>query len=446
MHLKLLRALRYLVWLPLLAGLLRAQEATDSGTSAVTTVDPASANAAAAAVASGVVNPMRQTDFIEHLVDFSLEAFGIKNESGVNTWQHFTIAAFLLLASYIFRKAFTRLVFGGLKRLSARTETTLDDELFDALEKPVAVFIAVVGAVMSVKVLKLSVEADLARIYLQKIAFSVVIIWFLISALNTILDHLQGVAKQKQMNVAAFMPWIKKTVISLIVIFGALMAAQQLGADVKAFLAGLGIGGLAFALAAQDTLANVFGSVVVAVDQPFRVGDYVRVGAFEGTVEDIGLRSTKLRAPARSMIVIPNKTVAAEAINNLSRMPQRRVDQTIGLTYEATPEKLEALLADIRGLLVGNPDVAQDFIAVHFLNYGAFSLDLQIIYFTANPDIRASFALREKINFAIMRAVQARGCSFAYPTQTIEFGGEVAKRLGRAVGGGVEPMPPQIKG
>jgi MscS family membrane protein len=425
MHMKLLRGLRYLIWLPVLAGLVYAQE---SGGSAAT--DTAALNTTAgAAVASGAVDPVRQADFIEHLVDFSLEAFGIKNASGQNTWQHYAVAVFLFVAGYAFRKFFTRIVFGGLKRLSARTETTLDDELFAALERPVAAFIAVFGAVLSVKVLKLSIEADTARIYLQKVAFAVVIIWLLISALNTVLDHLQAIAKQKQMNVAAFMPWIKKTVISLIVIFGALMAAQQLGADVKAFLAGLGIGGLAFALAAQDTLANVFGSVVVAVDQPFRVGDYVQVGANQGTVEDIGLRSTKIRTPGRSLVVIPNKTVASDVINNFTRMPQRRVDQTIGLTYDTPADKLELIIEDIRGLLVGNPDVAQDFIAVHFLNYGAFSLDIQITYFTANPEVRQSFALREKINFAIMRAVQARGCSFAFPTQTVEFAGEVAKRI-----------------
>jgi MscS family membrane protein len=439
MHMKLFRRLCHLVWLPVLAGVLWAQEAGNASSAH----DAANATTAAAAVASTVAVPAaRQPDLIEHLVDFSLEAFGIKNASGMNTWQHYTIAALLLAASYLFRKAFTRLVFGGLKRLSKQTETTLDDELFEALERPVAAFIAIFGAVLSVKVLKLSVEADTARVYLQQVAFAVVVIWFLISAINTVLDHLQGIAKQKQMNVAAFMPWIKKTVISLIVIFGALIAAQQLGADVKAFLAGLGIGGLAFALAAQDTLANVFGSVVVAVDQPFRVGDYVRIGAHEGAVEDIGLRSTKLRTPQRTMIVIPNKTVASEAVNNFSRMPQRRVDQTIGLTYDTTPEKLEAVLADIRGLLAGNPDVAQDFIAVNFINYGAFSLDIQIIYFAANPDARRTFVLREKINLAIMRIVQARGCGFAFPTQTIEFAGEVAKRM--AAGGGA--ATPQVKG
>src|SRR5207253_5245 len=124
------------------------------------------------------------------------------------------------------------------------------------------------------------------------------------------------IARTKQMGIAAFMPWIKKTLVSLFVVVGVLLTAQSLGADVQAFLAGLGIGGLAFALAAQDTIANLFGSVVVAIDQPFKIGEIVKIGAHQGTVEDIGLRSTKIRLLDRSLVVIPNKSVASEAVIN----------------------------------------------------------------------------------------------------------------------------------
>lgn len=402
---------------------LRAQ----SGAAETAATDPTVQ--AVAAVAADAVPAQRQPDFIEHLVDLALAAFNIHNGSAVNTWQHYVIAAFILVAFYVFRRGFTKLVFGGLKRLSARTETTLDDELFAALERPVGAFIALFGAVMAVKVLKLSVEADQARVYLQTVAFAVATLWLFINAFNTILDHLHAEAKRKDLSVAAFMPWIKKTLIAMILVFGVLLVAQRLGADVKAFLAGLGIGGLAFALAAQDTLANMFGSVVVAVDQPFRIGEFVQIGAHQGTVEDIGLRSTKLRTPARTLIAIPNKTVAGEAINNFSRMPQRRVDQMIGLTYSAKSTQIEGLLAEIRNLLKNDGDVHQDFIAVNFLNYGAFSLDIQIIYFTANPDVTKSFATRERINLAIMRLVETHGLNFAFPTQTIELSGDIAERM-----------------
>ncbi|MCX6937676.1 MAG: mechanosensitive ion channel family protein [Verrucomicrobia bacterium] len=398
---------------------LRAQDtAADAANSASTQ--------AAAALASGAAKPAAP-DFVEHLVDLALAVFGVKSSG--NTWQHWAIAGLITVLFYVLRKVVANFVFGFFKRVTARTETTLDDELIVAWQNPVAAIIAVLGTVIAIKVLKLSPEADAAFVYLKTIAFAVVGLWFFINTLSSILDHLHEAAKTKGAAVAAFMPWIKKTVIALFLIFGVLIAAQSLGADVKAFLAGLGIGGLAFALAAQDTLANVFGSVVVAVDQPFRIGEFVQIGAHQGTVEDIGLRSTKLRTPQRSLIVIPNKTVASDAINNFSRMPQRRVDQTIGLTYSAKSHQIEGLLEEIRALLKNDPAVHQDFITVNFLNYGAFSLDIQIIYFAADPDARKTFDLRERINLAIMRMVEERGLNFAFPTQTIEFSGPIAERL-----------------
>lgn len=433
-----IRGLYRWVWPLLLTGALWAQEAVPAATSAgAGAADPSVAtNAAAAAVATGVATP-KTPDFVEHLVDLVLGLFGV--ETAGNTWQHWVIAGFITVVFYVLRKVGARLAFGGFKKVTARTKTTMDDELIAVWQRPVAVFIAVLGAILALKVLKLTPQADEAVYYFRTIALSVVALWFFISTVSCVLDHLEAAAKKKGTAVAAFMPWIKKAVITLILVFGVLVAAQSLGADVKAFLAGLGIGGLAFALAAQDTLANMFGSVVVAVDQPFRVGEFVAIGSLQGTVEDIGLRSTKLRTPQRTLIIIPNKTVAQEAITNFSRMPQRRVEQTLGLTYDTGVEKLEAVIADIRALLTGDADVAQDFMAVNFTNYGAFSLDIQVIYFTANPDLRHSFAVRERINLAIMRIVQARGCGFAFPTQTIELAGDVAKLLaaGRERGRGV---------
>jgi MscS family membrane protein len=165
------------------------------------------------------------------------------------------------------------------------------------------------------------------------------------------------------------------------------------------------------------------------MDRPFRVGEYVSIGSAEGTVEDIGLRSTKLRTAARTEITIPNKMVANEIVTNFSRMPQRRVDQKIGLTYATTPDQMQALLEDVRGILRADPDVHPDFIAVHFAGYGESSLDIQIAYFAANPDWRKHMELRERINLRIMRAVAARGLSFAFPTQTLHVEDAVARKL-----------------
>lgn len=371
---------------------------------------------AAAAVASGRAAP-RTPDFLEAIVDGALRLFDVKSSG--NTTTHYVVAALLLVLAFVLRRIVTIFIFGFFRRLAARTKTTLDDKLFPALESPVAALIVVTGAMSALKVLKLSVAGDEALGYATTIAYSLVLFWLFLRAFDTVLDHLQESARARQLSIAAFMPWIKKTLIAIFVVFGVLMIAQSLGADVKAFLAGLGIGGLAFALAAQDTIANVFGSIVVAIDQPFKLGEFVQIGSLSGTVEDIGLRSTKLRTPQRTLIVIPNKSVASDAVTNFSRMPQRRVDLTIGLTYDTTPEQMEAILADFRAILKNEPGVHQEFVAANFTGYGASSLDIQIIYFAADPNFVKGLELREAINLRIMRAVLARGLAFAFPTQTV---------------------------
>ncbi len=430
-----MRILRVLVLsLPFwLAGLLPAQEAVPAASAPPAGADLSTQ--AAAAVGSGATETA-PPDFVEHLVDLTLGLFGVSKAG--NTWQHWAIAGFITGLFYLLRKVVANAAFGVFKRLTARTKTTLDDELISAWQRPVSAFIAVLGAIIAIKVLKMTPETAQAFHYFKTIALSTVLLWFFISTAATILDHLQATAKARGSAVAAFMPWIKKTLITLFLIFGVLIAAQSLGADVKAFLAGLGIGGLAFALAAQDTLANVFGSVVVAVDQPFRIGDFVQIGAHQGTIEDIGLRSTRVRTPDRTLISIPNRTVANEAINNFTRMPQRRVLQTIGVTYGSKREQVNGLVEDIRAMLTAHPLVHKQTILVHFLNFGASSLDIQIIYFADDPDGVKTLNLRHEINLELMRLVEARGLSFAFPTQTIEFAENTVRALSARSG----PPPP----
>lgn len=409
----------------ILPGLARAQ-ADAAGGAAGGSESAASTTAAAAAVATGHANP-EMPDFLEHLVDSILAVFDVR--SGSNTWQHYSIAALILVGSFLLRRVGTTLVFGLFKGLAARTRSTLDDKLFPALEEPVKAIIALLGAYAAVKVLKLAPQTDLVLAYAATVAFSLTVFWLLLRAFNTILDHVHEIALQRKMGVAAFMPWIKKTLVVFFVIFGLLMIAQSMGANVRAFLAGLGIGGLAFALAAQDTIANLFGSVVVAVDQPFKLGEFVRIGANDGIVEDIGLRSTRLRRADKSLIVIPNKTVAAEAVTNLSRFTQRRVEQVLGLTYDTRPEQMEAIVEEFQALILAEPEVDPSSVMVYFRDYNASSLDIWVVYLTKEPDFPKHMRLRQRLNLAFMRAVQARGLSFAFPSQTLYLGGDAAQEL-----------------
>ncbi len=382
---------------------------------------------AAAAVASGHAS-VRTPDFLEHLVDIVLEIFNVRS-SGENTTTHYVISALLLACAFLLRRVVTGIIFHQLKKLAAKTETTLDDKLFPALEDPVATFVMVTGIFAALKVLKLSETTDLYLGYGSTVAFSLVIFWGLLRAFNAILDHAQEVALERQMGVAAFMPWIKKTLVAIFVVLGVLLTAQSVGIDVKTFLAGLGIGGLAFALAAQDTIANLFGSIVVAIDQPFKIGETVKIGASEGIVEDIGLRSTKLRTPAKNLIIVPNKTVAAEAIINNSRFIQRRVEQVLGLTYDATADQIEAIVEEFRQIILREAEVDPASVIVYFRDYSASSLDISLVYLTKSPDNLKHLQLRQRINLSIMRAVAARGLSFAYPTQTMHLDGPVVKQI-----------------
>jgi len=409
--------------------LLAADNAVGAQTAPASGQTTGSNSIAAATVATGRVDARVHTpDFLEHLVDAVLVWFNVPN-SGGNTMVHYGISALFLVGAFLLRHVVTNIIFRILKKFAERTETTLDDKLFPALEAPTAAFITVTGIFAALDVLKLSPEFDRLIGYGSMVAFSLVVFWGLLRAFNAVLDHAQEVAIERQMGIAAFMPWIKKTLVAIFVIIGLVLVLKSWGFDVGTILGAASIGGLAFAFAAQDTISNLFGSLVVAADQPFKIGETIKVAGSTGAVEDIGLRSTKVRLLDKSLVVIPNKLMASEPIVNLSRFTQRRVEQVVGLSYDSKPDQIEAIIADFRALLAADEGVSKDTPDVYFTDYAESTLNIQIVYFTADPDYRKHLALRERINLKIMRAVAARGLSLAFPTRTIVFDGPIAQQL-----------------
>jgi MscS family membrane protein len=382
-----------------------------------------------ALVATGATGQadVRTPDLLEHIVDVFLRFFNVTSSG--NTATHYVISGVFIVSAILLRRFLTTIFFNQLKKLASKTETTLDDKLFPAMESPVAAFVMVTGIFAALKVLKLSETADHSIAAGSTVAFSLVIFWGLLRAFDAIIEHAAEIAKVKQMGIAAFMPWIKKSLIAVFVVVGTLMTVQSLGYNVSTILQGLGIGGLAFALAAQDTIANLFGSIVVAIDQPFKIGETVKIGTHTGTVEDIGLRSTKIRLIDKSLVVMPNKLVSSEAIVNLSRFTQRRVEQVIGLTYDTTSEQLAVIVEDFRGILLAEPEVDPTSVMVFFRDLSASSLDVWVVYASRGADLKEGFALKQRMNLAIMRAVAARRLSFAYPTSVMHLEGPVAKAL-----------------
>jgi MscS family membrane protein len=368
-------------------------------------------------------------DFVTHMGDRLLELFHIQTTG--NSWERYLLAVGILLLFYLFRRLALPLIFKLIHRAMKRVTLEPADRIISAVGPPTALFIMITGLCVALRTLHH--PPDLGRHIHQgaRILWAVAFLWMVVRVIGAIFDHMQGVAKKRDLSIAAFMPWIRKSVVTIIVIFSGLVILQQFGVNTQTFLAGLGLGGLAFALAAQDTVANVFGAAVVAVDQPFKIGDVVTLGDHTGAVEDIGIRSMKLRRGDTSLVVIPNKTVASESIINLSRFTNRRAEQVLGFTYDSTPAQLEDIVRDLRALITAEAGVMSESVQVYFRDFNASSLDLIIVYATRGPDYAKYMELRQRLNLAFMRAAQARGLSFAFPTQTLDLAPSAAKVFGK---------------
>jgi MscS family membrane protein len=230
-------------------------------------------------------------------------------------------------------------------------------------------------------------------------------------------------------------PLVRKAVKTFLAVLGFILIAQNLGYSVSGLLAGLGIGGLALAMAAKDTLANLFGSLMILVDRPFHVGDWITFNGGDGVVEEIGLRSTRVRTFAKTVVSIPNAALANATVENHSLMPKRRIKFTLGVTYDATVAQVESLVANIEAYLHGNPDIDQEFMLVKFTEFNTSSLDLFVYCFTVTTDWTKHLAVRQEVNLKIMHMVEEMGMEIAFPTQTVHLAGAALESAPPAIAG-----------
>lgn len=231
---------------------------------------------------------------------------------------------------------------------------------------------------------------------------------------------LHDIAVSRQTNYDnQLIPFATKCAKIAIVFLGTLLALQSFGINVVSILAGLGLGGLALALAAQDTAANLFGSITIFLDQPFKVNDLIKVRDIEGTVESIGFRSTRLRTGYNSLITVPNSVMAKENIDNMGVRNRRRSRQIIGLTYETPPEKIEAFCQQVQSLLKGHDKVHPDTINVAFNNFNQSSLDVLVNFHLMVGTIQEELRLQQEIFLDILKIAKALEADIAYQTQMV---------------------------
>lgn len=255
---------------------------------------------------------------------------------------------------------------------------------------------------------------------LVKILFA----FYLIRALYISVDAFHGyliemAARTKSSLDDQLAPFATKTLKVLILLLGTLITLQNFGVNVMSLLAGLGLGGLALALAAQDTAANLFGSITILLDNPFKVGDHIRVSDTEGIVEEVGFRSTRIRTPTNTLVTIPNSVVAKEKIENLGERPARRVRQTLGLHYNTPPEKMIQFCDEIRYALASEPQIMKDNIVVHFVNYNSSTLDILVSFHILGNDPVLEYNLSQKLFIEFWKIAKKLNVEYAYPTQTV---------------------------
>ncbi len=216
-------------------------------------------------------------------------------------------------------------------------------------------------------------------------------------------------------------PLARKTGKVIVTAFGLVYIAESFDVEILPLLTGLGIGGLAFAFAAKDTIENFFGSVAVILDQPFEVGDWVVIDGTEGTVEELGLRSTRIRTFYDSLITIPNATLVRARVDNYGKRRYRRFSTTLGVTYDTTPAQIEAFCEGIREIIRQHPYTRKNYFHVYLNSWGDFALNIMLYVFFECPDWSVELRERQRLMLDIMRLAERLGVSFAFPTQTLEI-------------------------
>lgn len=288
------------------------------------------------------------------------------------------------------------------------------------VERPLAWLIITIFWFASGDLLEFTGKMELYYNHILRGLFAIYFIRLLYYAVDAIGSVLMEVARGTESTYDdQLVPFAAKSLKTLVVILGVLIVLQSFGLNVMSLLAGLGLGGLALALAAQDTAANLFGSITILVDHPFKVGDWIKIKDMEGTVEDIGFRSTRIRTFYNSVIAIPNAMMAKETIDNMGIRPYRRVRQVLGLTYETPPEKIEQFCDQIRYMIKQHPKVNPDTVVVNFNNYGASSLDVLVVFHLQVFSGAEELEYQQTIFVEILNTAATMKIDFAYPTQTV---------------------------
>jgi len=329
----------------------------------------------------------------------------------------------ILIAAWIIKRIFGVIYDRILHSITAKTENNFDDLIVTSLQKPAEMLVFIGGLFLAIETLQLPVKP----VNLQVIASAAIQVLITISItwaffnLVSIIDHL--LCRRAECTESSLddnlVGMIRKCLRGIIIFLAILMVIQNLGYSITGLLASLGIGGIAVAMAARDSIANIFGSLMIIFDRPFKAGDWISTDNLEGTVEEVGFRSTKIRTFAKTQITVPNNVIANTAIDNFSRMPKRRIKLNIGVTYDTSSTQMQEAVEKIRDLLKNDPAIDQDFFLVNFTDFGPSSLDIMVYCFTTTTVWGEYLDARQALCLNIMDTLETMGLEIAFPSRTV---------------------------
>jgi len=331
----------------------------------------------------------------------------------------------IILLTYIVRFFFLHIVEKKLIILTQKTRIEFDDLIVQASKTPLGYLILLHGfyfAIISLQIPEtigvVNIAGIVQKVYVLTLSF---ILLYYIFKLIDVVGHFIYKATEKTDNKLddQLAPLVVKSLRVFVIALGILFILSNFGYNIASLLAGLGIGGLAFALAAQDTVRNLFGSFTIFSDKPFQIGDWIRIGDFEGTVEDVGFRSTRVRRFDQAQVTVPNSQFIKNGVVNYSAMKKRRIKFNLGVTYGTTASQMTEVVEGIKQIIKEDHRFDHNFYMVHFTDFGDFSLNIFIYCFTKTTVWDEYLTAREEFHLNIMQMLEEMGVEIAFPTQTV---------------------------
>jgi len=359
----------------------------------------------------------------EHVLSFGLERVDFLRENtllGQPLWKYLASFIYIVLA-FCVAWLLDSIVNAWLKCWAAKTATKYDDLILELLRGPVKVVAFVIFLNIGLGIFD---WPERAQLYFSH-GLIVVMAWSVTYVALNIIDLLLGVWREKIVSAAdkAFaeqlFPLLRKSVKVAIIVAAAILTADNLNIKVTSLLAGLSIGGLALGLAAQDTVANLFGAVAIFLDKPFHIGDTIKVEDVTGTVEGIGLRSTRIRNTDGHHVTVPNKLMGNAIITNVTRRPTIRTEINLGLTYDTPVEKVKRATVILEEIFRANPRTAD--LMISFNKFADSALNIFVVHVWNGMDTKKHFAEMQELNLQIKQRFDAEQIEFAFPTQTVHL-------------------------